>query len=114
MVRQVAYRIREADASFAAQWDQALEDYADKLEREADRRAHDGLLKKKFLRNGDPVIDPETGQQYIEREYSDTLLIFRLKGLRPKVYRENIDHTSGGEKLEPIAFVRIGQSKRND
>ena len=35
------------------------------------------------------------------REYSDTLLIFQLKGRRPEKYRESVDHNHTGD----IKFV---------
>jgi hypothetical protein len=60
--RQTCYLHRESDAEFAAEWDAALESGTDKLEDEAVRRA----LK-----------------------VSDTLLIFLLKGRRPK-YRDRL------------------------
>lgn len=34
---------------------------------------------------------------YIEHEYSDTLLIFLLKGARPEVYRERADVRHSGK-----------------
>lgn len=86
--RATAYEWREQSKDFAALWDEAVETGYDLLEQEARRRAHDGLVKKKFHKNGTPLIDPETGKQYYEREYSDTLLIFLLKGGRPEKYRE--------------------------
>ena len=57
------------------------------LEAEARRRAVDGLKRFKF-HNGTPIIDPETEQPYFEYEYSDTLLIFLMKGVMPDKYRE--------------------------
>jgi hypothetical protein len=109
LARMTAYDHRAADEAFRAAWDEAIDIYIDSLEREADRRAVEGCTKKKFLKNGEPVIDPETGEQYVEREYSDTLLIFRLKALKPDKYRENqsIEHSGalsisfgGEEKLQ--------------
>lgn len=94
--------------------DVALDRYAERLEREADRRAIDGLLRKKFQRNGDPIIDPATGEQYEEREYSDTLLIVRLKAVKPAVYRDHIDLTSGGDKLQPIRVINEIHEARPD
>ena len=85
--RPKTYELRNTDPVFAAAWEAALDQAADYLEEEARRRAHDGLIKKKF-NNGEPVIDPATGEQYVEHEYSDTLLIFLLKGTRPEKYRE--------------------------
>jgi hypothetical protein len=63
---------------------------ADRLEAEADRRAVEGVPRKKF-HQGCPIDDPDTRKQYVENEFSDTLLIFRLKALRPDKYRERSD-----------------------
>jgi hypothetical protein len=70
------------DPQFAEAVRYAKEEFIERLEMEADRRAVEGVPRLKF-HNGRPVIDPTTGQPYIEREYSDLLLIFRLKALRP-------------------------------
>lgn len=58
------------------------------MEEELHRRAVIGVKRKKFFQ-GQAIIDPETDEPYYEREYSDTLLIFRLKALRPEKYRDN-------------------------
>ena len=68
--RRTAYKWREADEEFAALWDEALEDAADKLEAEAIRRAYKG---------------------------SDTLLIFLLKGLKPERYKERASYEHTGK-----------------
>lgn len=88
----------DADPDYVAAFARAKDHAADLLEQEARRRAHDGIQRKKFDR-GVPLMDPETGKQYVEHEYSDTLLIFLLKGVRPDVYRENvkIDATTRGD-----------------
>lgn len=110
--RRSAYNHKDRDPKFAEMWDDAQSRYVEKLEAEADRRATEGLLKKKFLTNGEPVIDPETGKQYLEREYSDTLLIFRLKALAPKRYRENLDVTSAGKRLvNTVVITRSPETK---
>ena len=106
-VRESIYKARNADESFAAAWDAALEVYVEKLEKEADRRAVEGCRKLKFDKNGKALIDPDTNQLYEEREYSDTLLIFRLKALKPKVYRDNIDVTSDGKPLKVTEVVIV-------
>lgn len=77
-----------ADPDYASQFQDAEEQAVEMLEKEARRRAIEGLRKKKFDKNGQPVIDPETGEQYVEHEYSDSLLIFLLKGARPEKYRD--------------------------
>lgn len=99
-----AYAHRDKDEQFAADWQAALDQAADLLEKEAWRRAAEGLRRKKFTKDGDPVIDPETGEQYFEREYSDTLLIFLLKGMRPQKYREN-RHITGDGTAAPTTVI---------
>lgn len=76
--RSTAYKYREEDESFREQWDDALAIYQEKLEAEADRRAVEGTAKPVF----------HNGEQCGEiQQYSDTLLMFRLKKLDPS-YRE--------------------------
>jgi hypothetical protein len=105
-----AYEWRSSDDSFAKDWNEALEEALDMLELEARRRAHDGLVKKKF-KDGEPIIDPDTGEQYYEREYSDTLLIFLMKGGRPEKYRERIQtELSGPGGAMPALNVIINGS----
>jgi hypothetical protein len=76
--RRLSYQWKEEDPVFAQQWKEALEAYYDMMEAEADRRAVEGTLKPVFWRG------EEVGAI---REYSDTLLMFRLNGLRPERYR---------------------------
>jgi hypothetical protein len=110
--RTTAYRLRDDDKGFAAAWASALDEAADLLEEEARRRAYQGVQRLKFDRgrlitipligaDGKPVKDAETGEivmvPYVEHEYSDTLLIFLLKGARPDVYRERTDVRHSGK-----------------
>jgi hypothetical protein len=75
-----AYKVRAADPEFAAAWADALEEAADVLEAEAWRRAVRGVERPVF----------QGGEQVgAVREYSDTLLIFLLKGAKPEKYRDN-------------------------
>ena len=78
------------DANFAAQWDAAAEAAADDLESEAIRRARDGVYKPVWYR-GECV-----GHTI---EFSDTLLMFMLKGARPDKFaeRKKVDTTVDGE-----------------
>lgn len=69
----------------------AVESFEDELT----RRAVHGCVRKKFEK-GEPIIDPATGEQYIEREFSDTLAIFLMKAHCPEKYRENIKHEHAG------------------
>lgn len=104
--QSVNYQI-DKDAKFAEDFRIAAKNSADRLEEEARRRAYTGLRRKKF-HQGVPIIDGETGKQYEEMEYSDTLLIFLMKGRNPEVFGDRIDHTSGGK---PVAFtLNIGKN----
>lgn len=80
--KATVYGWRAADADFAAAWQEALDEYADRLEKEADRRAVEGWLEPVFYEG------EECGHK---RKFSDTLLIFRLKALRPEKYRERVE-----------------------
>ncbi len=84
---------------FAAAWDDAIQESLDELEAEARRRAFNGLLRKKFTRGGEAIIDPETGAQYAEYEYSDTLMQFLLKVHR---YGDKHQHELTGKDGAPI------------
>lgn len=94
--RTTAYRERKASIDFDALWTSALEDAGDTLEGEAWRRAVKGVLK--------PVY--QAGKKVgTVREYSDTLLIFLLKGAKPEKYKDRgeISGPGGG----PIPFKEI-------
>src|SRR5260221_14175693 len=68
-----AHRLRNERADFAGAWDEALQQAADVLETEARRRAADGW---------DEPVFHQGFVCGIVRKYSDTLLIFLLKGAR--------------------------------
>ncbi len=95
--RATAYEHKAADPEFAKAWAAALEEAADAMEHEAWRRAVEGLVRKKFTRTGEPITDPATGNQYFEREYSDSLLQFLLKASRPGKFRETAKVEHSGE-----------------
>src|SRR5690348_12157480 len=67
---------RRADPEFAQRWKEADDLAVERMEAEADRRAVEGVVKTHFYQG------QECGQV---REYSDSLLIFRLKARRPEV-----------------------------
>ena len=78
--RKTAYRWKEKWATFAAEWDEALEDSCDVLEAEARRRG---------------------------MSVSDRLLMFLLKAHRPEVFgeKQQVDITSDGKQIGPIIFL---------
>lgn len=81
LARQRVYEWRASDPQFAIAWDEAVETGTDELEEEARRRAFQGVDEPVFYQ-GD-----ECGTV---RKYSDTLLIFLLKGRKPDKYRERV------------------------
>ena len=108
--RSTAYDLRHSDETFAAEWETALERSGDLLELEARRRAESGVRRLKF-HNGalikvqaeSPDGMPLTNEDgtpfmvpYVEHEYSDTLMIFLLKGIKPEKYRERSDVRHSG------------------
>ena len=79
--RKVAYDWRKTDGEFAAEWDDALQDGIDTLEEILMRRA---------------------------QERDTVAMIFLLKGLRPKKYRERYEHSVPQEG--PITY-KIGSGR---
>lgn len=77
--RRTVYDHRDDDPAFAVAFDQAVEEGGEILEQEARRRAVDGTTK--------PVYQGGVRVGQVQ-EYSDTLLIFLLKGRFPEKYRE--------------------------
>ena len=58
----------------------------------------EGVRRLKFNKTGVPFVDPETGEAYEERHYSDNLLMFRLKRKDPS-YRERQEVKMSDVKL---------------
>lgn len=96
------YNRRKEDPDFAAEWDLALETAASNLEEEAQRRAVEGVKKPVYYR-GEVV-----GHTL---EYSDGLLMFLLRGLRPNVYREN---SRGGDTNINFGVAVLPMTAKNE
>ena len=95
IARRMAYDWRAADPDFADAWERALDIGADALEDEAVRRAVEGVDEPVFYQ-GEAVG--------VVRKYSDTLLIFLLKGRRPEKYRDRLSHAIGVPDGGPVTF----------
>jgi hypothetical protein len=89
--RTLAYQRREADAGFHDRWLEALDAFADDLESEATRRGRDGTTTPKWHKVGVDERGRPIYERHDIRSYSDTLLLARLKALRPENYRDNYD-----------------------
>ncbi len=88
--RQRVYEWREDDSDFAAEWDDALEQGTDVMADEAKRPAVNGVDEPVFYQ----------GKEVAKvKKYSDTLLMFLLKGRRPEKFKERVAH--GGDADAP-------------
>jgi hypothetical protein len=83
ITERVLGTLRKNDPDFEEAMFEAKNAYVDGLEAEADRRAIEGVVKPVYYRG----VRVDNGEV---RDFSDTLLIFRLKAERPEKYRENI------------------------
>ncbi len=102
--RQHWVKLRERDARFSAAWDQALESYVEVLEAEADRRALNGEEEAIFY----------GGKQIGSRcKTSDSLLMFRLKALRPSRYKDS-PQDGGAVRVEVKSFLDMTVSEKNE
>ena len=96
---RVAYDWIQGNREFDAQYQAALKDSTEALEREAWRRGVEGVQK--------PVYHLGKRIDTI-REYSDQLLVTLLKGRKPSVYRERVEHSGpGGGPISVAAAVPI-------
>jgi len=81
--RSTVYKWQEIDDQFAAAYRDAEIQAVDALEAEARRRAVGYAVT---------TVDA-AGDEHTVTRYSDTLLIFLLKGARPETYRDKLDLT---------------------
>jgi len=77
--RTVLYEIRNEDVNFAEAWEDSLQQATDRLIEEARRRAYEGVEEPVFYQG-------ETCGHI--RKYSDSLLMFLIKGRRPEYATE--------------------------
>lgn len=96
--RDIHYKwMREPDSDYPERFADAEEVATDSLEAEARRRALEGVDEPVGWWKGEPGG--------VVKRYSDTLLIFLLKGARPTKYRERFEHMGkDGAPLPPAAI----------
>jgi hypothetical protein len=115
VTRSNVYSRRDNDEAFRAQMSEAIEEATDSLELEARRRAYHGVDEPVIYQGelmgvwvdaaGQVVSKDSTGAKQIPltiKKYSDTMLIFLLKGNRPEKYKENVHHEVTGKGGGPI------------
>jgi hypothetical protein len=105
IARRTHYDWCDADPEYVLAFEQAKEAFADMLEREALRRATEGV-EHTVYQGGKAV-----GKR---REYSDTLLIFMLKGERAEKYRERTSTELTGAGGKPLTVSFISPSEGED
>ena len=93
ITRRMVQYWKKDDPEFAEAFRIAEEKAADRLEQEARRRAIEGV--------SEPVYHKGEVVGTIQK-YSDTLLIFLLKGARPEKYRERVTQEITGKGGGPI------------
>lgn len=89
--RRSIYEWRDDDLDFKRDWEKSLDRASDLLEEEAVRRAHEGVKKPVF--QGGKLVGHV-------QEYSDTLMIFLLKGAKKDKYGDRT--TIAGDPAQPL------------
>jgi hypothetical protein len=100
--RTLIYEWIRSDPAFADAFEEAKEAFADLLEREARRRAVDGV-EEYVLHHGKVVRDPETGAYLKRRTYSDRLMELMLRAKRPAEYRDRTSTELSGPDGAPLS-----------
>lgn len=99
------YRWKRTDLKYAEFFSQAEEQAGDRLEAEARRRAVKGVNEPVFYQGA---------QCGVVRKYSDTLLIFLLKGARPEKYKDRQAHEHSGPGGGAIQLKVIYEDDQGD
>jgi hypothetical protein len=109
---KTAYNHKKKFASFAEKWNEALEQAADLLEAEARRRAVEGVDEPVFGSGGPGKGTVQIGTV---RKYSDVLLMFLLKGLRPAKFRDHYQVKQNNQQnkftMNWDEFLRMSQEE---
>ncbi|QTE37495.1 hypothetical protein J3L18_00055 [Mucilaginibacter gossypii] len=100
--RRTIYDWLEKDVAFKEAYDKSVQIGIDMLEDEAQRRAYHGTTKPIF-QNGKLVGKVQ--------EFSDTLLIFLLKGKKPEVYKDRTEHSG---TIDGSTTIRIGYGTKEE
>jgi hypothetical protein len=100
--RQSVYIWINDDPKFAKDFENAKEEALDLMEAECRRRAEAGTLRPVF----------HQGEVCGEiREYSDTLMIFFLKGNRPEKYKDRVEQENKGAVTITLRDLRAERDK---
>lgn len=113
------FRWVKQSEKYAQAFTEAQDEAVEQLEAEARRRAFAGI-RKPVIYKGElcyrRAYNPATckvenvGGPLVLREYSDVLLIFLLKGMRPEKYRDNVN-LSGQMSVDIGARLAAGRAR---
>lgn len=103
--RPQVYTQRKGDPEFAKALEEARELGVEALEDECRRRAYDGV-DEPVIWQGKRALD-DNGVPMSIKKYSDTLLMFLLKGAKPGKYRERYDHEVSGPGGGPVSSTGV-------
>ena len=95
--RRLHYDWMAIDPGYPGRYRDAVHQAGEALEAEARRRAVDGVPEPIFYK-GEPIG--------AVRKYSDTLLIFMMKGAMPHKYRDRVEHSGD------VTFTLADAAKR--
>ena len=95
--RDTHYAWLKSDPEYKAKFGQVQEQVVQALEDECVRRAYHGIQR--------PVT--VAGKRELVTEFSDTLLIFLLKGNRPNKYRDNVRQEVTGTGGAPLIPTKV-------
>jgi hypothetical protein len=98
--RSTLYAWRKQDQDFADAWNDAVIEAIDALEQEARRRAVEGVEQP--LLYGGKFVRHEDGSIATIRQYSDRLLEFLLKALRPDWFKAGGAGRGGTRQVEDL------------
>lgn len=121
--RSTHYKIWLNNEEYREAFADAEEEAADHLISEARRRAVEGVKKLKFFQgqlikipmrdaDGNVMLDADGNvmeEPYVEHDYSDTMLIFLIKGARPEVYRDNVNMSVNGNMAVAAVDAKLRQ-----
>lgn len=105
IARSTHYRWLEEDPAYPALFKAAAQQACDRLEQEARRRAVEGVKKDVFYQ-GKPCG--------VVTEYSDTLLIFLLKGAMPDKYQDRVRNDVNVVQPAPTTGINTLKQLRSE
>ena len=104
--RAIREREEAGDDTWRERWDEAYDQFRDKLEQEAVRRHVEGVSTDYY--------DKEGNHTHTKVEYSDRMGELLLKGHFPERYRDKVFH-SGTVGLEPVdAFANLSTKAKRE